>query len=573
MNEETKSRSVAVSLFRFGLLELLLLTAVVATWLPFALTRRQIPELESQIQAMRLASTDLVISDGTELNLRVLPSIWNNISSWKYFAPPGADLELRLATEGINSVEFPTEYEAVSLPVGEHSIHLKVTQDDGGHHSEVFIDDEIVLQKHHGPAWMDSYGSSSSGDASMQSIAYPINDPLNLKLQRYSIKHPLKKYESVEIPDEYDNKGNYLWISPRSLVPDDPPQFVTQKYSQDSLGHRQGVRILRSNQMGMIGLIGLQPSLSSSFGDAMHWNHFQLGLSVRPVIDGLKDPESPEEQPRPDIPNQKGLPFSFRETITPSDSFDLGISATKVTDKVISEDGKSMRVFAHFPAFASGAKPIVEIIFDANHPERVGFLPHAAPDSKPMVACQLVTRFDARFLWRELEVTSDSSDGGDSEQKSLSTQSVAEFYPSVDFSALPQPNSEAPMFDWRSVPLSRLPSASNGVDSYRMSLLTDVPDTSKLKFPLGLGPHWQYAGIANRQVWWLPKKNVTAEFRGTDRFPTTTLPLPGGPAFGNVRITIAMPATEPVWLEIVAETDFSNGNLDQDELSQDGSGE
>ncbi|MEM1070366.1 MAG: hypothetical protein AAGI63_15800, partial [Planctomycetota bacterium] len=119
MNEETKSRSVAVSLFRFGLLELLLLTAVVATWLPFALTRRQIPEFESQIQAMRLASTDLVISDGTELNLRVLPSIWNNISSWKYFAPPGADLELRLATEGINSVEFPTEYEAVSLPVGE----------------------------------------------------------------------------------------------------------------------------------------------------------------------------------------------------------------------------------------------------------------------------------------------------------------------------------------------------------------------------------------------------------------------------------------------------------------------
>ena len=92
-----------------------------------------------------------------------------------------------------------------------------------------------------------------------------------------------------------------------------------------------------------------------------------------------------------------------------------------------------------------------------------------------------------------------------------------------------------------------------------MSLITDVPDSSKLKFPVGLADWLQYEGVPNRQVWWLPVGQdaagtpITVEIRATSLFPTTKIPLIGGPAIGNVRITVPMPAAEPIWLEIVAD--------------------
>ena len=234
-----------------------------------------------------------------------------------------------------------------------------------------------------------------------------------------------------------------------------------------------------------------------------------------------------------------------------------------VTTKAISADGKNMRLFAHYQPFASGARPIVEILFDAAHPDRVGVLPHAAPDSAPMKVCQFVTQFDARFFWRKIEMLPDSE--RDADVASAKPVPLSQLYPQIDFSKITIASTpDTALLPWQNIPLARLPHikpTDTTAGMFRMSLITDVADSSKLKFPLGLITKWQYKGVANRQVWRLPvalandasEPGITVDVRAAPVFPTTTIPLPGGPAVGNVRITVPMPATQPVWLEIVAE--------------------
>ena len=142
---------------------------------------------------------------------------------------------------------------------------------------------------------------------------------------------------------------------------------------------------------------------------------------------------------------------------------------------------------------------------------------------------------------------------------------LSQLYPQIDLSNLTEPNSTNPIqFSWQPISLDRLPrveATDTIAEMFKMSLTTNVPDSSKLKFPTGLNGCMQYEGVPNRQIWWVPAasdKQViepasTIEIRATSVFPSTNTPLVGGPAIGNVRVTVPMPATEPVWLEIVAE--------------------
>ncbi|MEM9659451.1 MAG: hypothetical protein AAF961_13920, partial [Planctomycetota bacterium] len=257
---------------------------------------------------------------------------------------------------------------------------------------------------------------------------------------------------------------------------------------------------------------------------------------------------------------------SFHNTLAPPAEPDGGAVREPATTKAIAPDGETMRVFAHFQSFASGAKPIVEIVFDAEYPDRVGFLPHPAPDSAPLKSCQFVTQFDARFFWRKIEMLPDSLHDSATTSLRPLTVPLSQLYPQLEFSRLFESNeSGVGPLSWRNIPLPRLPliNPTNGTAAMRcMSLITDVADSSQLKFPPALSPNWQYQGVANRQVWWLPttmendasETEVTVDVRAVPVFPTTTIRLPGGPAIGNVRITVPMPATQPVWLEIVADS-------------------
>ncbi len=117
------------------------------------------------------------------------------------------------------------------------------------------------------------------------------------------------------------------------------------------------------------------------------------------------------------------------------------------------------------------------------------------------------------------------------------------------------------------LPLSQSPSETSRFR--KLSLLTDVSNVTKVSFPNELGPQWEYQGIPNRQVWQLPagqqnddaESNIKVEILPTGFIPTTNLALPGGQAIGNVRITVPMPATEPIWLAIDPDTQLLNAEL------------
>ena len=551
---------------RFGLPELLLLTTAIAGWLPVVVAHRQMPNLENQIQTMHAASMELMILDDQQLSVRKLPSIWHNISGWKYNAPPGADLELRFATEGINSLALPTDYEAVGLPEGTHTIHLKTTHDAEGHHHWVYIDDESVLQQHHPPDWLASDGSSSTGDVTInKSASHPLDQPLNLIVRRHRIKLPLEKYVTISIPSDRDQKGNFLWISPKSI--DSPPANFLLPPSDSSwgaIGNRQGIRVRCSRNNGLSGLIDIQPSLNATLEDQWQFYNSRCAVSVRPVLEDSSKPEIPEEQGNALGPTDPGVSISLHDTIDPLTNV-TGNSMNKVTTKAISADGKSLRVFAHYQSFASGAQPIVEILFDANHPDRVGFLPHAAPNSVPMKACQFVTRFDARFFWRKIQMFPNGKNDSAATVALPTAVPLSKLYTQSDLTNdSTASDAKTDDFPWKNIPLASLPLVQETDDSsemFRISLITDVTDSSKLVFPPSLSQRWQYNGMANRQVWWLPTAatddtpdaGVTVDVRASSVFPTTKIPLPGGPAIGSVRVTVPMPATQPVWLEIIAE--------------------
>ncbi|EMI57367.1 hypothetical protein RSSM_01208 [Rhodopirellula sallentina SM41] len=542
---------------RFGLLELLLLAAVVASWLPVILARRQLPILESEIESMRYATTQLVISDERKLNIRTLPTFWNSVDSWKYFVPAGVDLELRLATEEINSVAFPAQYQAVPLPAGEHAIHLKGTSDADGFHTEVYIDDEIVLQKHHPKSWMDSQGSSSTSGASQRSSSYALEEPLVLKRLTYSESHPLKVYQSIDIPNEYDRKGNYLWISPADLRP--PPagvfHFANDNW-REGVGNRQGTRLLHLKQTPDSGMIDVLPAFSSILGDNRDFYPYRpFRISVQPVVSAAQEGF--------DVPAEGELPgpasYVLRDSLDVNTDIGSRPLEDSVTEASVGNAGKTMSVFAHYDRFDSGARPIVEVLFDADHPNRIGFRPHAGPRSVAMEACQFVTLSDARYLWREVEVAGDAPE---SEGQKIKRVGLAKFYPEVDFADSGEEDRYEDRFGWRMINDSSLPLASvfgGEATMRRLCLVTDVPNANELTYPPGLGAQWKYEGIPNRQVWLLPEveadgeRAITAEFRATEGFPETFAKIPGGPAIQSVRITIPMPAKQPIWLEILGE--------------------
>ena len=214
----------------------------------------------------------------------------------------------------------------------------------------------------------------------------------------------------------------------------------------------------------------------------------------------------------------------------------------------------------------------MEILFDANHPDRIGFLPRAAPGSTPMQACEFVTRFDARFFWRKVllsdaQNTQTSTDSGNTP---LDVLLLSQLKPAPKAALKPlTPNATTSELPWLDVPFNRLPLShlpSDPSGSRKLTLRTDVKNATKLKFPLQVTSRWQYQGIPNQQVWWLPtgseansdEPRIKVHLRSTDFFPTTKLPLPGGQAIGNVRITIPMPATQPVWLAIEADAALLN---------------
>lgn len=552
---------------RFGLSELLLLTAAIAVWIPVFVARRRIPLLERDIQIMRRATTDLFVEDETQLTARVLPNILPHLSVWKCRSPLDAELELRMATEGINSLGLPAGYQSVVLPGGANTIHLQTTKDEHGFHELVYLNGAVVLEKHHPLEWVDTSTSSSRTDVGREAGTFPLDQVLKLVEKRYSQKHPYLKNEMAAAAADQDHKGVFLWISPRNLAVRSAPRFVgpTAGWSQSNVGHREGIRIGSSKQKSLVGLITIQPWLQSVFGAELLRDTCRLAISVRPLVQPGITAGVHETEVNSNDPNAIGNRFRLSSDIASPSLVGGDFVEDELVTKALAGDGEKMRVFAHYQPFSSGAEPIIEIIFDPDHPERVGFLPHSAPGSTAMKACQFVTQFDACFFWRAVEIAADVNPNVGSSVGPQTLMTLTQLFPDLyrdkNDPALDDGKGALP---WKEIAFARLPRARFAAERNqirRLSLVSDVADWAGLQFPLGLTPRWTYQGIPNRQVWWLPiqemsdttKPHIKVEIRPTEYFPTTTVPLPGGKSIGNVRITVPMPATKPVWFGIVAE--------------------
>ncbi|MDB4766232.1 hypothetical protein OAG71_00945 [bacterium] len=551
---------------RFGLFELLLVTGVLAAWFPTFIAVRQIPELESKLQLFETYSTDLELVGPNQLCLRKLKSISHNSGSWKYALPADAKMEIRLATEQLNSLNLPNQYEAFQLPVGEHRIDMREYIDRNEVFvNEVYVDDEMALTSRHPKSWMNKGNSSNLPTrVSLRSIAFPLTETLKLRTARYSIKNLKVKgfWTTVYPPDEYDGKGCYLWIVPSDDVAKPSPNFVSFRTpnfsSYQQWGHRQGIRITQESPTipaDYPGLIKLLAGFEATFGDSRTQLEATNGLSIRPIVAATEEAETqkaelPELQPSFATGNP-GLQIYLSESLDPPGRRQFSPLLDQGALESILPDSKTMRIFCHYEDFScgfpNGAKPVIEAIFDADHPNRIGLLPHQAAGSKPIKAIQIVTTMDARFRRRKMDVV--GADGG------VQTVPLPKKERSVN-------NSDEA---WQTIELTQIP-IDQSKRMRKLKFSTDVKDFTKVSLPPMADPIWEYMGVPNCQTWWLPlastsgqvNQNFKVEILQTEKILTgLTLPakvaIPGGPVIKSVRITIPMPATQPIWLKIAPE--------------------
>ncbi|MDB4766236.1 hypothetical protein OAG71_00965 [bacterium] len=554
---------------RFGLLELLLITGAIAAWLPTIIANRQLPELQSKVERYRSYTSDLIRVDPNQLCLRNLTRISSGTLGWKYFLPADAEMEIRLATEQLSRLNLPSQYDAVKLPEGEHRLYLREFRDSKKDYvKQVYVDDEIVLTSRHPKSWLKSSGSSWSNRTTINSKAYALTETLNLKNARYRIDNYAGKGNRISFqpPDEYDAKGCCLWIAPANHVEEPTPNFVspkTPKFYRSSWGNREGIQIINFK-----GLIKVVPGFEARY---VNPSQAYNSISVRPIVAdsaGIngekKTPKLPELQ-QSHVNSGRGLRIVISETVDSPDWNNPSPLERTVPQDAISQDGKTMRIFCHYENYSSGfrndARPVIETIFDADHPNRIGLLPHQAADSETIKAIQIVTTMDARFRRRKIDLIVDD---GKVETVPLPKQEK----PADKSNGESGNDAEAETHSedlWQTIPLEQIPT-DQSVQMRKLKFSTDVKDFTTATLPPTVDPEWAYEGVPNCQTWWLPlsdtkepaDQDFKVEILQTDRLPTeipppATITIPGGPVIKSVRITIPMPATEPIWLEIAPD--------------------
>ncbi|MCO8122030.1 hypothetical protein NHH03_09800 [Stieleria sp. TO1_6] len=542
---------------RFSLLELMVVTGIVAVWLPTFFAAREIPSLENQVQQMRALTSDLSIIDENEWSIRTLPGIWHNIHGWKYYLPAGAEMELRLATEGINSQGDPEEFQSVDVPSGIHTVHLKNTRShDREYITEVFLDDKQVLRQIHPEQWLESSGSTSSGSpVESTSEAFPLDKPVCLRQMRLIESNPQTRFRSFNSPQEYDAKGNLLCLVPRGYVSRPAPRFVTPKNGafRNTWGNRQGTRLVVGITNQLNGLLGIQPDARAIMDDGWNrWGKVLNAISVRPLLDDSRSVKPSTNNMSADSPVTKIPTLTVTNSLQP-DARDSG----NLASGVISENGKVMRVFVHYSSLPSGALIAVEVIFDSDHPDRIGFLPHQIQGSPPIKACQFETRFDSRFQWRRIDLLPVNQDGSVAESESQLVPQVTTLQKLAAQEKSPN--------GWQAIPAEQMPTAPDTIDEDALSelkLTTDVADFSQVTYPAGTRGQWDYKGLPVGQKWLLPRRGaqvtdgqsvddaIQAEIQTATVYPGTQAAIPGGAVISNVRVTVPMPADRPIWLEI-----------------------
>ena len=545
---------------RFGLLELMLATAAVASWIPATMAMREIPDLQTEIAVMEKATLQLRVDDTSKLTIRAMPTVWRGLLTWKVYVPERSDLELRFASEGIESNNQPDQYDAVPLSAGKHLIHVKSTTDASGVHGSVLLDGETVLEQHHPPGRLRGSVSSGSTLGIKESKSFSVDETVVLTKQRFNRSHPLRQFGSFTLPPEYGSRGFACWISPAAKQETAPRRFILKRNRSRGIvvGLRQGLRISEMEELGYPGLIDIRPSRYAVLGDEYWDEKSRFAISVVPISGNGKDEVQNGVNRLPTSPQMNNAHIALKSPVEGEKSNKVWTAKSKFLPETLETEDSLLRVFANFNGHASEASVEVEVFFDPEEPNRVGFLPRIGDESIPLRAIELQTHFNSRFFWRTIDVLPTATSSSDADQ--VDTESVATDQLSVDENVHRNRGNSASQLPWRKVRVNRLPFGKplKTTAGYRQLILrTDVPDVTQLKYPMGLSNRWTYDGIPNEQVWFLPDvttgppdERISVSLRNTAFFPATQSKLPGGSAVGNVRIRIPLPAKKPVWMSI-----------------------
>jgi hypothetical protein len=515
----------------FRLMDLLLVPTLVAAWLPYFLATRQFESLEAENAALRRMAEMMLVEDPSKIHVLKVRSNRYGAAEWKVFVPEWSNYELRFATEQISSLAFPREFERFPLTSGEHRISMIHKRSSEGHQFQLFVDQKPVILRNHGPEWID-YSSSSSTSTGTDVKQFAVGKPVKLKQEWFEEELSGFPHSHGHTWEEVSNKGSVAWIAPAKMVHPPPPIFVSPKILKgvgNEWGFREGIRIRFGRFFPRKPLWGTIQIVHT--GTRLPKNLPLNELAIKPRADDRYANSTTEQ--RTQAGGKLGLRFAT------SDSKQLSKKVWEPAEGVLSEDGKTLRLFVHPEPFSNRARPVIEIRFDAPHANRIGFRVHTASESTGMTECVLSAMSGSFADLRQLHF----ADG-----HVKTTKQMFESWP--DESKL----TDKERSPWQTFSGEQFPLVDDGT-LRQIRLTSDVSDYSTLKYAGAVSTGWQYKALPSEQSWLCAAETpFTVALRARKSFRNGNGPIPGGPAFEDFELRTRLQPNQWIWYEVLPKT-------------------
>ena len=340
----------------FSLLNLMALATIVAVWLPWWIGRDEPERLQTEIDLMNQSRSLLTVNDPSQFESIRLPSFGSDIETWRFHVPDDMKIEACLAIEGIHNLALPEEFKRFLLPSGQHELSLRVcNHHEKGFNFEVHLDGRLELKTERPVEWFDAGGWSSSGGPGLVSAFNDLGKPLIIKKLVYSSAIRTKNSGRIYLTSDSasSSKGCCLWLQPVGHVSESAPDWIdeTTHLYPKQLGLREGVRLRGQNGSGP----GLQ----------IHHPHCLTNQA--PVVTFLMEFKSDEADLSLNTLDQSSGTWKFSGSPNRFVQPKLGAENQRQHSFFLIHEINEEKLSTAKPPV-----PIVEILFDMDHPDDLG---------------------------------------------------------------------------------------------------------------------------------------------------------------------------------------------------------
>ncbi len=193
--------------WQVGLRALILLMAVVATWLTVHVNRRESARLDARIQVMKPLIRELMITDPSQFAAVKLDSLWIDDNRWDLYLPSG-EYRLCLGTRLISSKGLTTQaIKTATIKGGKHRLELKAPRNARQRLIQVSSDGANLITFEEAKDWAVS-GSYSGDTPFVFSAQQPTDQPLILLRRVYMAPSGPTRWLTPTEPSD----GILLWI-------------------------------------------------------------------------------------------------------------------------------------------------------------------------------------------------------------------------------------------------------------------------------------------------------------------------------------------------------------------------